>query len=392
MKGKTWGPSTLHQRERGYLPALKSTVRTPHFSKSAPNLDKSRSAVSASSSRNDILGKSHDGLNTINNSKHYQQTTSCTLNLKNYVSSNSTNSSISSRISDNKRNRSLDSSNQGTSDVPGQSDQNEVPYDRVFYRTIQKSLDDIFSERGMGESDLDEPISRISSSKSSDNLTMYASSRSDSTVVEDSDYKFHRFGSAESKFKRECFFVSQSKSGSVDDSHSTSTDQHSDLQDRFSNIELSESSNEVGSSRKSSVTFRTVVDVKSDYEHLCLQTPLRPSEIYSDYSTAMREYDSNCNASSRPNSFRNKLDRTKRKFKLSRLFGSKKEKEKMKSRKLVQHTNSIYLKRNSGNPGERERLLLTETEGNVIENESPYGRIKRTKNYLIVENTEPFDS
>lgn len=380
MKGKTWGPSTLHQRERSYLPALRSTVRTPHFSKSAPNLDKSRSAISASSSRNEILGKSHDGLNTINNSKHYQQSTSCTLNLKSYVSSNSTNSSISSRISD-KHNRSLDSNNQGTSDdVPGQSDQNDVHYDRVFYRKMQKSLDDIFSR----DSELDEPISRISSSKSSDNLTMYASSRSDSTVVDESDYKFHRFGSAESKFKRESFFVPQSKSVSVDDSHSASTDQHSDLQDRFSNMELSESSNDVGSSRKSSVTFRTEVDVKSDYEHL-----FRPSEIYSDYSTVIRDYDSNSNASSRSNSFRNKLDRTKRKFKLSKLFGLKKEKGK---RKLVQHKNSICLKRNSGNPSERERLLLTETDGNVIENESPYGRIKRTKHYLIGENTEPFDS
>ncbi|XP_055550615.1 mitogen-activated protein kinase kinase kinase 11-like isoform X1 [Wyeomyia smithii] len=55
MKGKTWGPSTLHQRERGHLTALRTTVRTPHFSKSAPNLDKSRMAISASSSRNEIL-------------------------------------------------------------------------------------------------------------------------------------------------------------------------------------------------------------------------------------------------------------------------------------------------------------------------------------------------
>lgn len=221
---------------------------------------------------------------------------------------------------------------------------------------------------------------------------MYASSRSDSTIVEDSAYKFHRFGSGESKFKRQCFLVSQSKSVSVDDSQSTSTDVHSDLHESFSTMELSESSNEVGSSRKSSVTFRTEVDVKSDYEHLCPQTPLfRPSEIYSDYSTAMQDYDSN--TSSRSNSFRSKLDRTKRKFKLTKLFGSKKEKGgKIKTRKLVQHTNSIYLKRNAGNQSERERLLLAETESNVIENESPYGRIRRTKNYLIVENNDSFES
>ncbi|XP_055841362.1 uncharacterized protein LOC129908691 isoform X3 [Episyrphus balteatus] len=47
FKGKTWGPSTVHQRERSHLlPSLHSTEWKPssHFSKSAPNLDKSRIA------------------------------------------------------------------------------------------------------------------------------------------------------------------------------------------------------------------------------------------------------------------------------------------------------------------------------------------------------------
>lgn len=38
VKGKTWGPSTLHQRERGHLTALRPVHHHPHFSKSAPNL------------------------------------------------------------------------------------------------------------------------------------------------------------------------------------------------------------------------------------------------------------------------------------------------------------------------------------------------------------------
>lgn len=63
VKGKTWGPSTLHQRrERGYLPALRPT---PHnLVKSAPNLDKQRASASTSSS-NGPLGKSEDGLDKL---------------------------------------------------------------------------------------------------------------------------------------------------------------------------------------------------------------------------------------------------------------------------------------------------------------------------------------
>ncbi|XP_052902780.1 mitogen-activated protein kinase kinase kinase 11 [Anopheles moucheti] len=56
IKGKTWGPSTLHQRERSHLPTMRPSARPQQFSKSAPNLDKSRAtAMSASSSRHEIL-------------------------------------------------------------------------------------------------------------------------------------------------------------------------------------------------------------------------------------------------------------------------------------------------------------------------------------------------
>lgn len=41
VKGKTWGPSTCHQRERGQLPLIRATPRPGGiWSKSAPNLDK----------------------------------------------------------------------------------------------------------------------------------------------------------------------------------------------------------------------------------------------------------------------------------------------------------------------------------------------------------------
>lgn len=79
IKGKTWGPSTLHQRERPYLPALSqaSPQNPTHFSKSAPNLDKkcarvagNDSPTNASSSHSNFLGKSVDGLNIIKSNKN----------------------------------------------------------------------------------------------------------------------------------------------------------------------------------------------------------------------------------------------------------------------------------------------------------------------------------
>lgn len=48
VKGKTWGPSTCHQRERGQIPLRPLLAPRPGgiWSKSAPNLDKSRNALS----------------------------------------------------------------------------------------------------------------------------------------------------------------------------------------------------------------------------------------------------------------------------------------------------------------------------------------------------------
>lgn len=48
VKGKTWGPSTCHQRERGQIPLRPPLAPRPGgiWSKSAPNLDKSRNALS----------------------------------------------------------------------------------------------------------------------------------------------------------------------------------------------------------------------------------------------------------------------------------------------------------------------------------------------------------
>lgn len=317
IKGKTWGPSTLHQRERGYLPALRPTVRAPPFSKSAPNLDKTRSAVSASSSRNEILGKSHDeGLNKIilNNSNRNNRKYSNTFNddesnSNNFINSNKTHNfnntyklkhnlnvneysdvdddddvtnnenvdvidnveddeievrgcwsfirnddnysknSSSTLISNNssshfsQRNKNSSNSHNYSLDsktivkksvVKISKDINnknldDVNYDRVFYRTIQKSLDDIFSRSPNNEIENNEfeliRNERVSS-KSSDDLTMYATTNtnlhfnmsnhhplphphpSSNTRNNQTNYTFLQFDSnPESKFGRESFFT-----------------------------------------------------------------------------------------------------------------------------------------------------------------------------------------
>lgn len=47
VKGKTWGPSTCHQRERGQIPLLRPIPKPGGiWSKSAPNLDKPRTVLS----------------------------------------------------------------------------------------------------------------------------------------------------------------------------------------------------------------------------------------------------------------------------------------------------------------------------------------------------------
>lgn len=45
VKGKTWGPSTCHQRERGQIPMLRSNPRAGISSVSAPNLIRPRLAI-----------------------------------------------------------------------------------------------------------------------------------------------------------------------------------------------------------------------------------------------------------------------------------------------------------------------------------------------------------
>lgn len=110
VKGKTWGPSTCHQRERGTLPSLGSPMahypagRGATWSKSAPNLDKSLGIRSGSSiSGSPVLlsqqphaitpgctATPHDIGNTNTNSNTYQEYLLKTVNLTTNTNYNNT--------------------------------------------------------------------------------------------------------------------------------------------------------------------------------------------------------------------------------------------------------------------------------------------------------------
>lgn len=263
MKGKTWGPSTVHQRERGHLlPAMRETsVRTPTFSKSAPNLDKSRAQQTSastphsssstlsyqqqqqqhhhqsSSGRLNVLGKSVDGLAT-NGSR---ATGSGKYEFERFVEDDDDDDEDRQvkgcfpfiRSDDGYARRkkySLDSKmdeqhqNKDDARVPtiapiaslvshgltlaanvidaDKIDCRDETYDRKFYHGIQKSLEEIYAR--------DDFVSqRARNSKSSGDLTQY----DDETCH---SYEFQRYGSG-SQFDRECFLVHHGESADEED-------------------------------------------------------------------------------------------------------------------------------------------------------------------------------
>uniref|UniRef100_A0A182QBG0 mitogen-activated protein kinase kinase kinase n=1 Tax=Anopheles farauti TaxID=69004 RepID=A0A182QBG0_9DIPT len=434
IKGKTWGPSTLHQRERSHLPTMRPSTRPQQFSKSAPNLDKSRvTAMSASSSRHEILGKSHDdGLHALEPNLH------------------SADSEYGVRDGSNDQQWPGQARHRGPI-VAKASSQDVVEYDRVFYNTLQKSIENIFSRKESdahefyNSSQYDGGSYRMSGSRSSDNLTSYGWSGQD----------WNR-----SQFKRENYLVSapeQNGAGtdgdSAGDSRSSTVSMAEtrssvgQLQESFGNLELSDggvvggvgggggigdrdtdrsgpsyedqSSGELtSSSRKNSVvTFRSDVDVHcSDYEpiagaNLFWQRSSNEQLTGPDLSipppaNGVDESSDNTGPSvgRSQDSFRHKLGRTRKKLKLSHLShlfkrnrtgGADRNETIQMTRRLVHHTNSIYLRRpttaNSNTTTEQDQLLLIDGEaGGGVEKESPYAMIRRTDNYLIVQSNENF--
>lgn len=315
-KNKTWGPSTVHGRERGHLPELCPTnvsSTPPQFSKSAPNLDKSRAASGSTSlgsssggtaiTARDYLGKSDEMLN------RPKRRIATMYNNNNNIDDdddddNDMNRGCFAFIRDDDDDRthttaylkpkkfSLDSTLDHQRFISGETDEvsPQPTYDRGFYRNVQKSLDNIFG----GESFVTALDARQTArnSKSSGDLTGFNEKDEDT-------YGYHRFHpfAGDSKFDRNCFFTANNRSSggtTMVNEIASSTDSSNHMDDSFRSMNLSggqvsrsirsgagatfderknsicsdQSIDSVSMSRKSSVTFRSNVDSMSDYSFM----------------------------------------------------------------------------------------------------------------------------
>lgn len=422
-------------RERGHLPALRPTARSPQFSKSAPNLDKSRIASnSTSASHSEIIGKSVEGLTTTSLSKisldDYDddddeiEVKGCFGFIRSDVSYSkrkkfSLDSELSENIlilNDDDRLQSPDTdATDSTSSGEKKSARNvdDVPYDRVFYRAIQKSLDDIFSRDDYNSQFVAQQNAR--NSKSSGDLTSLHEGEEETYPA----YRFQRHGSI-SKFDRECFFTNKAESFEVSENEvsfaSVSSTQdsrrrpfNSSLEDSFNALNITydsptkydERKNSMCSdqssvdlstaSRKSSVTFRQNVDsIDSDSEQF--PSGCRPdlNQIESIFVPTTRLPQTPDKFGSKERSIlslksamTNKIDRPrlqKCKDGLSRLFQINKT-------KAVVRTNSLYNKFD-GSCELNEKLLDDSTANVASTNEPQYDAIFRTKNFVLAKQNE----
>uniref|UniRef100_A0A182T4H5 Uncharacterized protein n=1 Tax=Anopheles maculatus TaxID=74869 RepID=A0A182T4H5_9DIPT len=238
---------------------MRPTARPQQFSKSAPNLDKSRAtAMSASSSRHEILGKSHDdGLHAIEANRNYSRTnttTTCSSNDNNnsninrnrmhhtfqhyHITVPRTVDSNNGVCSSNRRNHAQPSNphhphhmhtdnsgraqseasvlgagccDGGCDDWSGRGNKTTVTtpqdgaveYDRVFYNNLQQSIENIFSRK---ESDANEfDYAHSSAGSQCDTMDSYRMSGSRSSDNLTSYWVGQEW--TRSKFKRENYLV-----------------------------------------------------------------------------------------------------------------------------------------------------------------------------------------
>lgn len=410
------------------MPALRPTARSPRFSKSAPNLDKSRNHASnsTSASHSEIIGKSVEDLTTSSlakiNLNDYDEdeveVKGCFGFIRSDVSySKRKKFSLDSELSENililndddrLQSPDTDATNSSSSgDKKSARNLDDVPYDRVFYRTIQKSLDDIFSRDDYTQQYVAQQNAR--NSKSSGDLTSLHEGDEETYPA----YRFQRHGSI-SKFDRECFFTNKNESFEASENEvsfaSVSSTQDSrrrpfdsSLEDSFnalnitrdSPIKYDERKNSMCSdqssvdlstaSRKSSVTFRQNVDsIDSDSEQF--PNSCRPviNEIETIFvpNTRLPQTAEKFSSKKVKSALSNKKDRPrlqKCKGGLSRLF-------KFNNTKAVVRTNSLYNK--FDNSCELSEKLLDDSTTNAASNEPQYDAIFRTKNFVLAKQND----
>lgn len=469
-KGKTWGPSTVHQRERTHLPPVMrsttaSSTQFPQFSKSAPNLDKSRIATAAIAAANmslfhkaesmsDVdhqslsasmhphhktsLGKSEEALSRLtpkakrrgarviglmgerngrapdgpfgfeDNYNDYAEgddeevpASGCFAFIRSDDSSansihqgeprsrkkfslDSSYHLMSSPISNNNNNNTNPNQNVNVGVTPltigcSRPNLDDVNYDRVFYRGIQKSLENMF-----GRDDDHQSLASVHNKRNSRSSTVL--------TYDEYDNDQHWHDQYRSQFDRSCFLTANRQSLMLDDSSESPDDtfksteltaqlnDSAHLAEHFNRSVLLNSSTD---SRKNSVTFRPevesmdpflednlgkdrLIDTASSNStsiHNSKQASLNgfvPSRTNSSLKSALRHYppshaQQHIQATLSPSSANSLKEKNYLRTRLSRWF-----KRKSKDRGATAHSNSFYMKldRFSG-AGELSEQLLS---------------------------------
>lgn len=440
------------------MPELRPTARLPHFSKSAPNLDKSRTAATlpASSTSRNILGKSHEVLNRITNDDNMREEDEENFDDDDevevkgcfgFINKNDENNSTQNNKIYHKK-YSLDSKIKESNYELISTGGEHVSYDPIFYRTLQKSLDDLFSrdddlnevfgggsssiQSSFDDSHLHRRQSRTErvSSKSSGDLSMYGTEEDSET-----NYRFQKFAS-DSKFRREHFFTNQSKSLDLTDRDSNSTikERYSNLVTEFTeapleesmsslnistesknkncskNLSFEEKSNSFCSdnssieiktpSRKSSVTFKNDIEINSpenssSSSHLFYTNnyPIaisKKNDFTRKFTISTNYTDLVKNSKELPKSrSKNKIDKQLNKktktFNFTKMF-----------RKKVVKTKSFYNKNYDPTNVDMKESLLAETaeptndvaNQNSSVQEPQYGAIFYTTNFVLARQNE----
>lgn len=432
------------------MPELRPTARLPHFSKSAPNLDKSRTAATlpASSTSRNILGKSHEVLNRITNDDNMREEDEENFDDDDevevkgcfgFINKNDENNSTQNNKIYHKK-YSLDSKiKESNYELVSGGCGDHASYDRVFYRTLQKSLDDIFSRDddlnevfgNSGQSSYDDShlhrrqsrTERVSS-KSSGDLSMYGTEEDSET-----NYRFQKFGS-DSKFRREHFFTNQSKSLDLTDRDSNSTikERYSTLGTDFTetpleesmsslnistesknkncskNLSFEEKSNSFCSdnssieiktpSRKSSVTFKNDIEINSpehsSSSHLFYPIAISKKTEFTRKFTISTNYTDLVKNSKELTKTRSKNKIDKQLNKKTRTFNL----TKMFRKKVVKTKSFINKNYDPANVDMKESLLAETPEPpNDVANqnsvqEPQYGAIFYTTNFVLARQNE----
>lgn len=360
----------MHQKERINLPVFKKDIEVPNFSKSAPDLDKTRICTpSSTNSSYNELGKSYDeGLSTISkpncgngDNDLIQGASTFNKNKKYSLDSNIENNNSSLTNRQLKLSHSFDEEGSMGYNKNVYNNNENLTYDRVFHKKMQKSLEMLSTYVNSSSQDDEDHKTYW---KSSDNLS--------------SGMKFGYF-EGESQFPREQFFTNSNLTNDTSSSYnsilkSTHLPPNSHIRQENGNIDSISSR-----IRKTSVTFNN----KSFEEYSNYSMKSSGSLSFNSQDDKVKKNPSFYKKFS-TRSHNSQIDKQKSKLKTPDFFHKIKNKFNYSKNKIT-YKDSNYHNDKTSRSDINEKLLETDPI-NAENNDSPYETVYYSKNYVIARN------